>query len=88
MCLFEDLNHLINLHEELFMVPPWVTTHTGINDAVRILHHDPLFIADNESSILFLNKIQDMDKLAMPLLYEFLLIRLSSSRAFNTFAGG
>jgi hypothetical protein len=39
-------------------------------------------------SILFLNKIQDMDKPAAPLLYEFLLIQLSPSRAFNIFARG
>jgi hypothetical protein len=57
MRLFKDLNRFVNLHEELLMVPPQVATNAWINDAARILHHIPLFIADNESSIFFLDKI-------------------------------
>jgi hypothetical protein len=86
MCLFKDLNHFVNLHEELLMVPPWVAANTWINDVVHILHHIPLFIVDNESSVFFLDEIQDMDKPAAPLLHELLLtqIWLSPSRMLNT----
>jgi len=89
MRLFEDLNHFVDLHEELLMVPPWVTANTQINDAVCILYHIPLFIVDNESSVFFLNEVRDMDKLAAPLLHELLLTQvwLSPSRPFSTFLG-
>src|SRR5216683_7598075 len=79
MCLFKDLDRFVNLHEELLMVPPRVAADTWINDVACILHHIPLFIADNESSIFFLNKIQDMDKPAAPLLHKLLLTQIWSS---------
>ena len=83
MHLLEDHNHFVNLHKELHMVPPRVAADTWINDAACILHHIPFFIADNEMSILFLNEIQYMDKLPVPLLLELLLTLLNPLRMLN-----
>jgi hypothetical protein len=83
MCLLENRDHFVNLREELHMVPPWVATNSWINDAACILHHIPFFIADNEMSILFLNEIQYMDKLPVPLLLELLLTLLNPLRMLN-----
>jgi hypothetical protein len=57
MCLLENRDRFVNLREELHMVPPRVAADSWINDAAHILHHIPFFIADNETSVLFLNEI-------------------------------
>ena len=83
MCLLKNRDCFVNLHEELHMVPPRVATDSWINDAARILHHIPFFIADNETSVLFLNEIRYMDKPPAPLLLELLLTLLNPSRTSN-----
>ena len=77
MCLLEDRDHFVNLHEELHVVPPWVTTDTWINDAACILHHITLLIVDTEVSIFFLNEVQYMDEPPAPLPLKLLLTILN-----------
>ena len=83
MCLLENRDCFVNLHEELHMVPLWVTADSWINDAACILHHIPFFIVNNETFVLFLNEIQYMDKPPMPLLLELLLTLLNPLRMSN-----
>jgi hypothetical protein len=55
--LLEDCDHVVHLHEELRMIPPRVTTCSRIRNAPGVFHHDTLLIADDKTSILFLDEI-------------------------------
>ena len=73
MCLIKYLNRLVNLHEELGMVPPCIGAHSQINNALRVLHHITLFIADDKTSIFLFNEIRHMNQSPTPLLQKLLL---------------
>jgi len=45
------------LHEELRMIPPQITTCPQICNAPGVFHHNTLLIADNKTSVLFLDEI-------------------------------
>ena len=70
--LLKDFYCLVDLHEELVMIPPFVTICTWICNAIHVFHHDAFLIADDKASIVFLNKIRDMNESPLPFLYQLL----------------
>src|SRR5712671_4936329 len=72
MSLFKNCNCIIHLFEQLCVIPPWITTRPWIDNAAGIFGNFPILITDDQSPILFFNKVRDMDDPSSPLLYEFL----------------
>ena len=54
------------------MILPWVATQPWICNAPGVLLHDTLFITDDKTSILLLNKIQNVNESPMPFLHNLL----------------
>ena len=75
VCLLEIWYCIINLCKELCVIPLCITTCTWICDTPSIPYHDPILIMDNKSSILFLNKIQNVYDLTLPLFHQLLLFQ-------------
>ena len=55
--LLEDCDRPVHLREELRMIPPRVTACPRIRNAPGVFHHNTLLIADDKTSILFLDEI-------------------------------
>ena len=70
--LLEDFYCLVDLREELVMIPPFVAVRAQICNASCIFHHDAFLIADNKASIVFLDEIRDMNESPLPFLYQLL----------------
>src|SRR5216683_5166238 len=73
VCLLENFYCLVDLHEELVMIPPFVAAHTQICNAMCVFHHDAFLIVDDKMSIVFLNEIRDMNESPSAFLHQFLL---------------
>jgi len=84
MHLIKNSNHLIDLNKQLHVVPPWITTDPQINNHLGILDDIPLFIADDQMPVFFLDKIGDVDDAAMSLLLEDLFSLLSPFHTCQT----
>jgi len=74
MCLLKYCDCLVNLNKQLCVILPWVAPYPWIYDHSCILDNIPLLIVDNMIAVFFLDKIGDVDNVAMSLLLEDLLI--------------
>ena len=70
MCLLENRNCLVDLSQQLGMISPRIPSCSQIDNGSCILDNLPFLVADDKPSILFLDKIGDMDDVAMPLFLE------------------
>jgi hypothetical protein len=77
MCLLKNHDCLVNLNEQLGVLPPWITANSRIYYGLSILDNATLLIADDQPPIFLLNKVRDMDDVAMSLLLKDLFISLS-----------
>jgi len=73
VCLLKDQDCLLNLREELHMIPPRVATQPWIRNAPGIFLHDALLIMDDKTPILLLNKIRNVDESPTPFLHDFMV---------------
>jgi len=70
--LLKNFYCLVDLCEELVMIPPFVAACTWICNAACVFHHNAFLIADNKTSIVFLNEIRDINESPLPFLHQFL----------------
>ena len=68
--LLENLYCPVDLREKLCVISPLVAACTRICNAACIFHHDVLLIVDDKTSILFLDKIQNMNQLPPLFLHQ------------------
>jgi len=73
MRLLKDVYRLVDLREELCKILPLVTARTWIRNAVCVFYHNAFLIADDKTSIVFLNEIRNMDESPPPFLHQLVI---------------
>ena len=73
MHLLEDVYRPVDLHEELCKIPPLVAARTWIHNAACVFYHNAFLIADDKTSVVFLNEIRNMDESPPPFLHQLVV---------------
>ena len=72
MSCFEDLYCRLDLDQKLVSVPPRITIASWINDFMSVTDDVASFIQKNQSTILLIDEIRNMDKSALPFFSKWL----------------